>query len=194
MWISLLESTACVSLYYQLIHPVCAPRMRSLRQGCSQQRWVGAWEGTFTLFSAVLFPLTHGKPLSPKCASCLLPFKKSCSVTPIYPFKRKFIPNSVTHSSGPSPHWHYTSERLPVSRCLGSSFFTPVLREAKLSALRFQLPAPAHESHWKLLWVCIKIAHENILKSSSSSAKCQQEGNGHQRESGATLQMIQSVS
>lgn len=168
--------------------------MQSPHQGCCQQLWVGFWEGSSALCCS--FPSLYRNLLSLKYTLCLLPFKKSSSIMLIYSFKQKFIPDGVTHSSAPSPRWHHTSEKLPVPCCLSSSLFTrvaPDSRLAKLAALGFQLPAPVRESHWKLLWAWIKLAHENILKS-SSLAKCQQLGDGHQRELDVTPQRIQSVS
>lgn len=66
--------------------------------------------------------------------------------------------------------------------------------QAKLAAPGLLLPAPVSESHWKLWWSWIKIPHENTLKSPSSLAECQQQGNSQHSESDATPQRIQSVS
>lgn len=55
-WISLLEPTASISLYYHLGCLVLTPRMWSLQLGCSQQLWVGA-----LLFSLLFFPSSTWK-------------------------------------------------------------------------------------------------------------------------------------
>lgn len=161
-WISLLEPTASISLYYHLGRLVLTPRMWSLQLGCGQQLWVGA-----LLFSLLFFPLY----METWDCLCLLPYKKSSSIMWIYSFKWKYIPNSTIHFSASSLLWHYASERPAVPSCLSSSPFCPQLETGKTCC-----SVPVHESHWKLWWVWIKIAHENVIKTSSSLAECQQQG------------------
>lgn len=120
--------------------------------------------GCLALFSAVL-SLQYMESWDP---SCLLPFKKSSSFMWIYSFKCKYIPNSTIHSSASSLLWHYASERPAVPCCLSSSPFCPQLETGKTCC-----SVPVHESHWKLWWEQIKIAHENAIKISSSLAECQ---------------------
>lgn len=121
-WISLLEPTASISLYYHFSRLVLTPRMWSLHLGCSQQLWVGAWEGSFALFSAVL-SLQHMENWD---SLRLLPFEKSSFIMWIYSFKWKCIPNSTIHSSASSLLWHYASERPAVPCCLNSQqYFLP---------------------------------------------------------------------